>query len=42
MKKSGLERAVEAIAHMEKGRPYSLHPDDRKRKLIDELSVISS
>lgn len=38
MKVSGFERAVEAMLYMEKGRPYSLHPDDKKRKLLDELA----
>lgn len=40
MKASNLERAVEAMVYMEKGHPYSLHPDDRKRKLLDEVERI--
>lgn len=37
MKMSGLERALDAMAYLERGQPYSLHPEDRKRKLLDEL-----
>jgi len=37
VKVSNLERAVEAMVYMERGHPYSLHPDDRKRRLLDEV-----
>lgn len=33
-----LARALQAMASMEKGRPYSLRPDDAKRHLADELA----
>jgi len=41
MTHSGLERALEAMTYMERGRPYSLHPEDRKCKLLDELERVS-
>ena len=28
---------MEAMVYMEKGSPYSLHPDDRKRRLLQEI-----
>jgi hypothetical protein len=37
MKPSSLEFALEAMFYMERGRPYSLHPEERKRKLLDKL-----
>jgi hypothetical protein len=40
MKMTNLERAAEAMVYMEKGHPYSLHPEDRKRKLLDEVERI--
>ena len=40
MKLTNLERAAEAIVYMEKGHPYSLHPEDRKRKLLNEVERI--
>jgi hypothetical protein len=33
--------ALEALSSMEKGRPYSLRPDDPKRRLADELASIA-
>lgn len=41
MKRMSLEAAVEAMSFMERGRPYSLHPDDRKRKLLVELERLA-
>ena len=38
MRISNLERAVEAMVYLQEGQPYSLHPDDKKRKLLDEVS----
>lgn len=40
MKRSGLDGALEAIFYMEKGQPYSLHPDDKKRALLRELEPL--
>jgi hypothetical protein len=40
MRVSNIDRAVEAMVHMERGHPYSLHPDDRKRRLLDEIGRI--
>jgi hypothetical protein len=40
VKQSSVERALEAMATMEKGQPYSLKPEDPKRRLADELSTI--
>ena len=34
-------RALEAMESMEKGRPYSLRPDDAKRRLADDLARLS-
>lgn len=38
MRSSSLTRALEAMAAMEKGRPYALRPEDAKRRLADELA----
>lgn len=35
---TSLARALEAMASMEKGKPYSLRPRDAKRRLIDDLA----
>ncbi|MBI4564502.1 MAG: hypothetical protein HY716_07415 [Planctomycetes bacterium] len=37
MKLSSIERALEAMETLEKGRPFSLRPGDAKRKLAEEL-----
>ncbi len=34
--------ALEALSSMEKGRPYSLRPEDPKRRLADELAHIAN
>jgi hypothetical protein len=41
MKPSSIERALEAMESMQKGKPYSLRPDDPKRKLADELARLA-
>ncbi len=41
MKASSVERALEAMESMQKGKPYSLRPDDPKRKLADELARLA-
>ncbi len=41
MRSSSLTRALEAMAAMEKGRPYALRPEDTKRRLADELARLS-
>jgi len=41
VKLSSIERALEAMETMQKGRPYSLRPEDAKFKLVDELARIS-
>ncbi|HSB60990.1 MAG TPA: hypothetical protein VLI67_04685 [Vicinamibacteria bacterium] len=38
MRRSSLARAMEAMASMEKGRPYALRPEDGKRRLTDQLA----
>jgi hypothetical protein len=38
MRRTSLARALEAMASMEKGRPYALRPEDAKRRLADELA----
>ncbi|HEX9710715.1 MAG TPA: hypothetical protein VGB42_12220 [Candidatus Thermoplasmatota archaeon] len=38
MRRSSLARALEAMASMEKGRPYALRPEDAKRRLADDLA----
>jgi hypothetical protein len=35
---TSLTRALEAMASMEKGKPYALRPQDAKRRLIDDLA----
>ena len=40
VKQSSIERALEAMESMEKGKPYSLRPDDKKRRLVDEIERI--
>ena len=40
MKPSSVERALLDLASMQKGRPYSLRPDDGKRRLADDLARI--
>ena len=40
MRASSLTRALEAMASMEKGRPYALRPEDAKRQLADEIARI--
>lgn len=40
MKLSTVEQALEAMGSMERGKPYSLKPDDSKRKLAQELSSL--
>jgi hypothetical protein len=35
---TSLARALEAMASMEKGRPYALRPGDTKRRLANELA----
>jgi hypothetical protein len=40
MKVSSIERALEAMGTMQKGRPYSLKVDDPKRRLVDELKRV--
>jgi len=37
---TSLIRALEAMASMEKGKPYSLRPEDAKRRLADDLARI--
>jgi hypothetical protein len=37
---TSLIRALEAMASMEKGKPYALRPEDAKRRLADDLSRI--
>jgi len=37
VKQSSIERALEAMESMERGKPYALRPDDSKRRLVDEL-----
>ncbi len=38
MRSTSLTRALEAMAAMEKGRPYALRAEDAKRRLADELA----
>jgi hypothetical protein len=38
MRATSLIRALEAIASMEKGKPYALRPGDAKRRLADDLA----
>ncbi|HJS56737.1 MAG TPA: hypothetical protein VKA01_01430 [Vicinamibacteria bacterium] len=38
MRSTSLTRALEAMAAMEKGRPYALRPEDAKRRLAEELA----
>lgn len=38
MRLTSLARALEAMASMEKGRPYALRPEDAKRRLADDLA----
>ena len=40
MRATSLIRALEAMASMEKGKPYSLRPEDAKRRLADDLARI--
>jgi hypothetical protein len=40
MRATSLVRALEAMASMEKGRPYALRPEDAKRRLADELARV--
>jgi hypothetical protein len=40
MKLSSVELAMEAMQHMERGKPYSLREDDSKRKLATELKAL--
>lgn len=40
MKSSGLERALEAMQTMERGKAYSLRPEDSKVRLAAELAVL--
>jgi hypothetical protein len=37
---TSLIRALEAMASMEKGKPYALRPEDAKRRLADDLARI--
>ena len=39
---TSLTRALEAMASMAKGSPYSLRPDDAKRRLVDDLARLCS
>jgi len=41
MKPSSLERALEALETMERGKPYGLRPEDPKRRLADELARLA-
>ena len=41
MRSTSVVRALEAMASMEKGKPYSLRPEDSKRKLADDLARLS-
>jgi hypothetical protein len=38
MRRTSLARALEAMATMERGRPYALRPEDAKRRLAEELA----
>lgn len=40
MRRTSLARALEAMASMEKGKPYALRPEDSKRRLADELAEL--
>lgn len=40
MRATTLADALEALSSMEKGRPYSLRPEDPKRRLADDLARI--
>jgi hypothetical protein len=40
MKLSSVEQAIEAMQHMERGKPYALSSDDSKRKLANELRAL--
>lgn len=40
MKLSSVERAMEAMQFMERGKPYALRPEDSKRKLAAELRAL--
>ena len=42
MRRSSLARGLEAMASMEKGKPYALRPEDAKRRLADELARLCS
>lgn len=42
MNATSLGDALEALSSMEKGRPYSLRPEDKKRRLADDLADIAS
>lgn len=41
MKLSSIERALDMLQTMEKGWPYSLRPEDRKRRLVDDLARLA-
>lgn len=41
MKPSSIIRALDAMDTLERGKPYSLRPDDPKRKLADELARLA-
>lgn len=38
VRSTSLTRALEAMAAMQRGRPYALRPEDAKRRLADELA----
>ena len=40
MRRASMHDALEALASMEKGKPYSLRPQDAKRRLADDLARI--
>ena len=42
MRRDSLARGLEAMASMEKGKPYALRPEDAKRRLADELARLCS
>lgn len=42
MNATSLGDALEALSSMEKGRPYSLRPEDPKRRLADQLAGIAA
>jgi hypothetical protein len=40
VRRASMQGALEALASMEKGKPYSLRPQDAKRRLADDLARI--